>query len=822
MTIFVRFYSRVSIKFKTIDIMIKKIGFLMIALMAVSCKPCCEHVRNELRAPAYPLITIDPFTSAWSAADNLYDVPVTHWTGSEHHLMGTVTVDGVTYRFLGNVGSEKSFLLKGSDKTGGWPAAYTLKKPAGKWMNLDYNDSAWTKADGAFGSERKRPAIQTVWDGPEIWVRREFVLDADQLLNDIELYLTANEYGTVYLNGVKVYETGKKADGIYIKLPEEARKNLVEGKNVLAAYCANPKGSAQFDINVVAALKAGEEIELTAQQNYADVQAMNTHYGFTCGPVELSVSFLAPLFLDNLDLVARPVNYMSYIVKALDGAKHDVQVKIEATPAWAVNVFGSEKTVSETYAKNGLVYVKASSTVQDILGKAGDNDRINWGSFYMAASEKNTAASINERGYMSFTRDYDNVKSAEGMFMIGYDDLYSVQYFGENLRPYWNRTGDVTIESQFELAAKEYRTLAKKAEEFDCNLMKEATEAGGKKYAELCALAYRQAITAHKLLQSNEGFLMFLSKENNSNGSIGTVDVTYPSFPIFFKYNTELAKALMNHIFHYSECGRWNKPFPAHDVGTYPLANGQTYPHDMPVEEAGNMLAGAAAVCSYEGSAEYAREHWDVMTTWVDYLCEFGLDPENQLCTDDFAGHFAHNANLSIKAIVGIACYARMADMLGQEEVSEKYMAIAKNLAAQWKERAADGDHYRLTFDRPDTWSQKYNLIWDELLDLNVFDDDIMDKEIPYYLTKQNIYGLPLDNRSTYSKSDWIIWTATMADSDEQFEAFIDPLWKFYNETVQRVPMSDWFYTDKPEYCMFIARSVVGGYFIKMLPEIER
>ena len=405
--------------------------------------------------------------------------------------------------------------------------------------------------------------------------------------------------------------------------------------------------------------------------------------------------------------------------------------------------------------------------------------------------------------------------------MIGYDDLYSVQYFGENLRPYWNRTGDVTIESQFELADKEYGKLAGKAAAFDCALMDEAEEAGGRKYAELCALAYRQAITAHKLVQTNEGFITFLSKENNSNGSIGTVDITYPSSPIFFKYNTELAKALMNHIFHYSESGRWTKPFPAHDVGTYPLANGQTYPHDMPVEEAGNMLVGAAAVCMYENSAAYAKEHWDVMTTWVEYLCEFGLDPENQLCTDDFAGHFAHNANLSVKAIVGIAAYARMADMLGHGESSQKYMAIARDLAAQWKKMAVDTDHYKLTFDREGTWSQKYNLVWDELLDLNVFDDDIMEMEIPYYLTKQNIYGLPLDNRSTYSKSDWIVWTATMADSAEQFEAFIDPLWKFYDETVDRVPMSDWFYTDKPEYCMFIARSVVGGYFIKMLPEID-
>ena len=798
----------------------KTIAYVFLILMVVACKPCTEHVRNELRAPAYPLVTIDPFTSAWSAADNLYDAPVTHWTGAQHHLLGVIVVDGQPYRFLGEVPVEKQAIARISDKKG-WPATYTLNKPAGNWMSPDYDDSRWTAGEGGFGSAKRKPMIHTVWDGPEIWVRRVFTLEKTLNTKDVDVYFRANEYGKVYLNGTLVHETTEKTSGEYVKLPEDLVATLVEGENVLAAYCANPEGSARLDMALFANYSAAKQYENTAQQLCADVQAMQTRYGFTCGPVELNVNFLAPLFLDDLDLISRPVNYIGYEVKSLDGAKHDVQVILEATPAWAVNIYGNEETVSDTYSHNGLLYLKASSVEQDILGKKGDDDRINWGSFYLVAEEKNTEASVAANGFLRFTRNLGNVKACEGKFMIGYDDLYSVQYFGENLRPYWNHTGDVTIESQFELADKEYCELSKKATEFDYALMQEAIEAGGKEYAELCALAYRQAIAAHKLVQTNEGFLTFLSKENNSNGSIGTVDVTYPSFPIFFKYNTKLARALMDHIFHYSESGRWTKPFPAHDVGTYPLANGQTYRFDMPVEEAGNMLVGAAAVCLYENSTEYAKAHWDVMTTWVDYLCEFGLDPENQLCTDDFAGHFAHNANLSVKAIVGIGCYARMADMLGDKEASRKYLDIAKGLAAEWKKMAADGDHYRLTFDREGTWSQKYNLVWDELLDLGLFDDDIMDTEIPYYLTKQNIYGLPLDNRSTYSKSDWIIWTATMADSDEQFEAFIDPLWKFYNETIDRVPMSDWFYTDKPEYCMFIARSVVGGYFIKMLPEVE-
>ena len=789
--------------------------FAAVAMLA-ACMSDVHIVKNTLRAPAYPLVTIDPFTSAWSAADRLFDAPVTHWTGAEHNLIGMLTVDGVPYRFLGKQSPRNRFIARASDQTG-WPASYMLSRPSGRWMERGYDDSSWVVGEGAFGSPSKRPMIHTDWEGPQVWVRREVQLDESFAGRDMYLYLTANEYATVYVNGIAVVDDTKKYSGEYIRLADDVTASLVSGKNVIAAVVTNPSGSAQFDVALVEKLPIQMRQEMTAEQLYADVQPMQTRYGFTCGPVELSVSFLAPLFLDDLDLVSRPVNYISYEVSSLDGVKHDVKISLEASPAWAVNFYGNEETLSQTFSSNGLLYLKASSVDQNILGKKGDDDRINWGSFYLVAEESDTQALVSEEGDVAFVRDLGYSRKAEGKFMIGYDDLYSVQYFGENLRPYWNRTGDVTIESQFEVALKDYRRLSEMASEFDLKLMTEAVQAGGQKYADLCALAYRQAISAHKLVVAPEGFLMFLSKENNSNGSIGTVDITYPSLPIFLKYNTELARALMNHIFHYSESGRWTKPFPAHDVGTYPLANGQTYPEDMPVEEAGNMLIGAAAVCFFEDSPAYAREHWDVMTIWADYLSQFGLDPENQLCTDDFAGHLAHNANLSVKAILGIASYARMADMLGEKEASEKYMALALSLADEWEKMADDGDHYRLTFDRPDTWSQKYNLVWDSLLSLNVFSQEIMKKDYAYYKTKVNEWGLPLDSRSTYTKSDWIIWTASMARSREDFNALVDPLWKFYNETIDRVPMSDWFYTDKPEFCMFIARSVVGGYFMPLL-----
>jgi hypothetical protein len=804
-------------------------------LLSIACIFGCLMVNaQDRKAPAYPLITHSPYFSIWSFSDTLTSGTTRHWTGKDQSLLGLIKVDGQVYRFLGKPNKIYKTILPVSTEQP-YDCKYTEDAPTTGWESNDFNDANWKTGGAPFTDDSDQ--AKTLWTSKDIWMRRKFTV-TDANVNQLVLKLHHDDNIEVYLNGEKVYSfIGWTDDFKFIPIENKLKK----GENVLAIHCANTAGGSWLDAGLVDEEKdnTGANI-MVAEQQSVDVNATQTIYKFKCGEVDLQVTFTSPLLLSDLAILSRPVSYISYKVQSNGGKPHKVSIYFGASTTLAVNE-PSQAVTAQQYNTPGLSVLKAGTIAQPVLQKKGDDVRIDWGYVYVATPKPEKAVQYITPGtdaVNSFVTDntsntaksgnqlmlntiipfgYVDKAGVEKFVEVGYDELDAVQYFHHNLRPWWNRDGKQTMDGELSLAATQYATIMQKCEQFNETLYKAAENAGGKDYAKLCVLAYRQSIAAHSITKSPQGDILFLSKENFSNGSINTVDVTYPSAPLYLIYNPKLMEGMLNGNFYYSESGKFNKPFAAHDLGTYPIANGQTYGEDMPVEESGNMIILTEAIAKSEGNANYARKHWKTLSKWVNFLVNEGFDPANQLCTDDFAGHLARNANLSIKAIVGIACYADLAKQLGYASIATKYRNIAQGMVGRWMKLADAGDHYSLVFEKPDTWSQKYNLVWDKVLGLHLFPQSVYDREIKFYLTKQNEFGLPLDSRKTYTKSDWILWTATLASSQSDFKDLVKPIYKYATETPTRVPLSDWHETTDGKQVGFQARSVVGGYFMKLL-----
>jgi hypothetical protein len=590
------------------------------------------------------------------------------------------------------------------------------------------------------------------------------------------------------------------------------------------------------------------------EQTRVVVRPTTTLYEFAGSGVQLTLTFVTPALPSDLDLLSRPVTYLTWTAQATDGKPHQLGIYFDAGSEIAVNT-RDQPVVWSRFRVNGQEVLRVGSRQQSMLEKSGDDLRIDWGYLYsispaaagtsqVATTRPDALKSFVASGHLpenddlrsfqpyaqptpvlahAFTLALDPAGPQSRYVALAYDDEFSIEYLNRRLKPYWRRKGD-GAEQLLAWALRDYDKVQERCARFDQSLMADLETAGGEEYARLCSLAYRQAIAAHKLVADTDGTPLFFSKENFSNGSIDTVDVTYPSSPFFLLFSPTLLEAQLRPIMEYANLPRWPFPFAPHDLGRYPLANGQQYgggekteENQMPVEESGNMLLMVAGLAQVRGDAAFAKKYWPVLTKWAEYLNEKGLDPENQLCTDDFAGHLAHNSNLSIKAILALAAYAKLAGMLGQEQAHKRYSDQARAFAARWVQLAAEQNHYRLAFDREGTWSQKYNLVWDRLLELNIFPPSVVENELAFYKLHANQYGLPLDNRADYTKIDWLAWTASLAPSRAGFENLFKPAYAFANESPSRVPLTDWYDTKTAKQAGFQARSVVGGIFIEML-----
>lgn len=535
---------------------------------------------------------------------------------------------------------------------------------------------------------------------------------------------------------------------------------------------------------------------------------------FEEGATAVRLTFFNPCFPEDLSTVTLPVGFVfSEILKG--NGQTAILLSVGASAA------GSDRTETVRtsrlpgYAGTGAALLEPVPNIP--LSRSGDMVTADWGSWYLVHPSAAVAEGI------SAVADAPSLEArASGetaCFLLAFDDGIPARFLGEETEPYWKRFYPSFEEmvASFRVRAEELR---RQAESFDAELLNEAGRISPS-YAYLASLAFRQAVGAHKLV-TFRGETLFLSKECASNGCGATLDVTYPSIPLFLKYNPALVRAMVRPILLFARSGCWHFPFSPHDCGQYPLLDGQAYGRkpdgswdedlQMPVEECGNALLCLSAAFFADGdrTMQGDPDTEELLDGWADYLIEAGYDPANQLCTDDFAGHMAHNCNLSLKSILALASYGRMT---GKEKYADAAARMAKQFAADARRDVAGS---RLSFADDAGWSLKYNLVWDELFGFDLFSPAFRASERRRYAAEARPYGTPLDSRSTQTKLDWLVWSAVLCGGGYARETY-DRIRRMIADTPDPYPLTDWYDTVTARSYGFRARSVVGGVFLPLL-----
>ncbi|MGN1479523.1 MAG: glutaminase domain-containing protein [Acutalibacteraceae bacterium] len=576
----------------------------------------------------------------------------------------------------------------------------------------------------------------------------------------------------------------------------------------------------------------GKGRESVIEQTDLNVTPYVTYYSFECDKIRLSVRFWTPLLLNDLYMLSSPCSFIDCEAVSNDGKMHSVSIEISLGEEFCYNK--TQRAVKkETFTVDGVNFAKMGRVEQTPLSKAGDSVAADWGYFYLSAQDVQT--SDGKKDAVKAIASSESCDKFSTSIIAAYDDIYSIEYMGQKLKGLWTEKFDSITDAIIYCRNNHdelYNAVLKQNE-----MILNDAASFGEDYQNILTAAARQVLAAHKLIRNDKGELLYFSKECNSNGCINTVDVSYPAIAMYLIYNPELVKAMMTGIFCFARTPLWKFDFAPHDIGQYPIADGQVYAlkgemqkytrelykmnedvfedkYHMPVEECGNMLIMSYAYYFVTGDLSQAKENFDLLTKWSQFLVKKGVVLDNQLCTDDFAGHSEKNVNLAIKSIMGIACYAEISKAMGFDD---DLLKVAKKYADELSALAGKNGYLSFAVGNDESWSLKYNLVWDIIFGFGLFDKNIYKKEIEKYNSEMNEYGVPLDFRDDFTKTDWMLWASALDDSSDTTKAFAKCLVKYLKDTTGKRCFTDWCRTKTPDECSFNHRSVQAGLWMPIL-----
>ncbi|KAI1081380.1 glutaminase A [Whalleya microplaca] len=570
--------------------------------------------------------------------------------------------------------------------------------------------------------------------------------------------------------------------------------------------------------------------------------------------VEMNITFLSPVTPSDLKRQSLVFSYLEVAVQSLDGASHEVQLYTDVSAEWACGNRGD--VVNWDYqSADGVAYHQFWRADQVEITESSEQP--NWGNWFwstkdvdnlswQSGADSDVRGNFVSSGVLPNTKDTDfravndnwpvfglannlgsvGAASVSTLYSIGITQDNAINLLGKesNLTTYpslWKSYFGSDVEAMTWFY-NDYEDASNLATNLDNQVASDSVAAGGSDYLSITSLSVRQTFGALQFTGTDADPLVFL-KEISSNSDIQTVDVIYPAIPLLLYTNPSLVEYLLKPLFLNQENGHYPNTNAIHDLGTFPVAKGYTDGSDepMPLEECGNMIIMALAYAQRANDADYLTAHYPILKQWAGYLVDEALIPANQISTDDFAGSLANQTNLALKGIIGLRAMSEIAKMTGNTVDADTFGDNATSYIAQWQtlgiNSAANPKHATLSYDDPDSHGLLYNLYANSLLGFNAdfVPQDIYDIQSDFYPNVTLTYGVPLDTRHNYTKTDWMLWAAATTHTDTRND-IIHRIAMWIGATTTNRALTDLYDAvagDYPPGLSFTARPVVGGHF---------
>lgn len=515
-------------------------------------------------------------------------------TGKVFPIIGVLRIDGKIYRFMGDDSLRISSLAPLSEDTIGWMGKYSFLFPGKGWEQRVYDDSLWSEGYGAFGPTKGYyyPA-HTLWGAENIYVRRHIKVDNKDVLKNHKVYAryVCDDQLKLFCNGEYLLENGYTYQTKCQRLTDDVMNQIVDGDNVLAAYCRNTGGAGLLDFGLYIENKTYADAE-PATLKKMDAQAMQTQFIFQCGEVELQIDFVSSSLSEKWDMTGWPVGFLTYQVRTESKKDHTVEVLFDVDTEW---MFGKRKV--DSWVDKDWRFAKSDS-------------------LYLAMVADETTFSC-EDNHIILSQKLCASNEDKGVLLIGYEEGQTFLYSGETLRPLWDKNGTREVKELMMSVGDRYQEFKAECDKLDYRWNIKAFQAGNKAFAEQTISDYRNFISSHRFVSSPDNkFFCF-------GDTLGNVREAYKSFPTLLFFNrTDCMKGLLDPVFAYCADIHWVKKYPPYDIGLYPIASKQVKLEDCAIEAAANMLMMTTVVVEAEQDFGYADVHWEQLCLWANYLQE--------------------------------------------------------------------------------------------------------------------------------------------------------------------------------------------------------